>query len=664
MGWMVVAAMLYGTTAQAGPEESALNKCQRTVSVEGGKYIQNYVKTAGACLQKVSIDLVQKAEPTPGTGTAKACVAQYRKIRDSRLLGKSLEEKLAAKITAACSAGPFTLDDVIGSPSPGVQQPLDAEKLAAYCQYFGGDGTVNSVAKWTDCVVAAHTCAARSALATQYPRAVEWLGALVVPMNGVPSPLSDLNRTTDAVAGVQADETAIDGTPIDGQPDLTCGNVASVGTAVAGDVLSGKTFSNSSSTNIAGTMPDRGGVNIIPGTSSQTIQQGYHDGTGSVAGDADLVAGNIRSGVEIFGVMGTSPAPSGNATAADVLAGKTFSNMGGGSTGTMPDNGMVNIMPGVSNQPIPAGYHNGMGSVAGDADLVSGNIRSGVEIFGVSGSPSVVNTSAATVTAAEMLSGKTAYVNGNLVLGMVAAGANVSGANGQTSFLIPDGMYTGSKTATANDSNLVVGNIKSGQTIFGVTGTRTHKLPRSGQTTSDGAGSDGAVQAGSAMSFTDNGNGTITDNVTGLMWEKKDDSGGIHDMDNVYTWSGASYGTTNETDGTAFTTFLTTLNTPPCFAGHCDWRLPNFKELQSIVDYEIPYPGPVVREEFHRTTTCTGCTDVNLPTCSCTAGANYWSSTTPPEDRNYAWYVYFEHGSVNGIEKNNLYAVRAVRGGM
>ena len=43
------------------------------------------------------------------------------------------------------------------------------------------------------------------------------------------------------------------------------------------------------------------------------------------------------------------------------------------------------------------------------------------------------------------------------------------------------------------------------------------RLPASGQTTAYGPGSDGDVRAGAALSYTDNGDGTITDNNTGLM---------------------------------------------------------------------------------------------------------------------------------------------------
>ena len=62
--------------------------------------------------------------------------------------------------------------------------------------------------------------------------------------------------------------------------------------------------------------------------------------------------------------------------------------------------------------------------------------------------------------------------------------------------------------------------------------------------------------------FTDNGDGTITDKATGLMW-MQDDSG------NGMTWEEAlKFAESKE------------------FAGCSDWRLPNIKELQSIVDYE------------------------------------------------------------------------------
>jgi hypothetical protein len=111
-------------------------------------------------------------------------------------------------------------------------------------------------------------------------------------------------------------------------------------------------------------------------------------------------------------------------------------------------------------------------------------------------------------------------------------------------------------------------------------------------------------------------------------------------------------------NGTMVTTFLATLNTPPCFAGHCDWRIPNVRELQSIVDYEVPYPGPTVNAAFN--TSCTsGCT-----VCSCTSSHSYWSSTTFRFYEYIAWLVGFSVGYVDGEFKSIDYCVRAVRGGL
>ncbi len=107
---------------------------------------------------------------------------------------------------------------------------------------------------------------------------------------------------------------------------------------------------------------------------------------------SDVSAGNLKAdsvytlrynGVN-FILQGSDAA--GNATPADVLSGKTFSNDSGDQVGTMPNRGAVIITPGTSNQTIQAGYHNGSGYVVGDSNLVANNIKNGVAIFGVTGS--------------------------------------------------------------------------------------------------------------------------------------------------------------------------------------------------------------------------------------------------------------------------------------
>ena len=176
----------------------------------------------------------------------------------------------------------------------------------------------------------------------------------------------------------------------------------------------------------------------------------------------------------------------------------------------------------------------------------------------------------------------------------------------------------------------------------------------------------------SSGTYTDNCDGTVSDSATGLQWEKKTTAVGSgvnfadpHDVDNTYTWnvSGIPY----PPDGTAFTDFLVKLNTNPCFAGHCDWRIPNIRELQSLVDYAVPAPGPVVNAIFHNAAACAGCTDVTVGSCSCTASANYWSSTTVAANTVLAWSVFFYSGSVvdyGFVGKDSNAAVRAVRGGV
>lgn len=234
-------------------------------------------------------------------------------------------------------------------------------------------------------------------------------------------------------------------------------------------------------------------------------------------------------------------------------------------------------------------------------------------------------------------------------------------------------------TATAED-------VRAGKTFtsgegVGRAGTASltvaNGLLQTGQTTSYGPGSDGDLRKGTPRSFTDNGDGTVTDDRTGLMWEKKSADGGIHDRRNFYTWtSSGCYGFEHDPmDGTMVTEFLAALNTPPCFgaspanpAGHCDWRIPNLEELESIRNLDGGYPWtfpwefdavvPATFPAFDRDCT-SGCT---VTTCSCTGSGDHWSSSGGNSGR--PWTVLFPFGDAKSMHPA-CYAllVRAVRGG-
>jgi len=142
-------------------------------------------------------------------------------------------------------------------------------------------------------------------------------------------------------------------------------------------------------------------------------------------------------------------------------------------------------------------------------------------------------------------------------------------------------------------------------------------------------GQDGASATGcpSEGRFTDNGDGTVTDNCTGLMWQKDsadvNADGQLTDQDHVRWCQALAY--------------CENLS----FAGHDDWRLPNVRELESIVDYggRIMAIDPVFGA-------------LSMP---------YWSSTSSAALPDDAWAVFFVVGSVNGYGKEGDHHVRAVR---
>lgn len=151
-------------------------------------------------------------------------------------------------------------------------------------------------------------------------------------------------------------------------------------------------------------------------------------------------------------------------------------------------------------------------------------------------------------------------------------------------------------------------------------------VPKTGQTASYRNGDDGYHQMGVSWPeprFTDNNNGTITDNLTGLIWLKNPDSSNVN-------WNNAI-------------DYCNTLD----YAGYTDWRLPNIREIFSLIDIKNADPALPDGHPF---------TDIH--------SAGYiWSSSTYIRSIPFAWRIGLHHGAMNSQSKSNIYSIWPVRAG-
>ncbi len=150
-----------------------------------------------------------------------------------------------------------------------------------------------------------------------------------------------------------------------------------------------------------------------------------------------------------------------------------------------------------------------------------------------------------------------------------------------------------------------------------------------GQTVSYATGDDGALQKGVVWSnprFTDNSNGTVTDNLTNLVWTK----------DASTPTAGSCVG--DKMGFQAAFNYVKCLNTAN-YLGYSDWRLPNRQELFSLVDRSVSMPSlssvnPFIKVHYSAVM-------YNILTYD-----YYWSSTAFAEDPSRMWYVSFYDGAV------------------
>ena len=134
----------------------------------------------------------------------------------------------------------------------------------------------------------------------------------------------------------------------------------------------------------------------------------------------------------------------------------------------------------------------------------------------------------------------------------------------------------------------------------------------------------------------DNGDGTITDRKTGLIWKQCLEgqsgsdcaSGGVE----TFTWQQALQR-------------AQTVNSSGGFAGFSDWRLPTIKELISLVEHQCVGPA------------------INLTRFPHASSDGLWSSSAVAGVTDYAWYVYFSNGGTNWYGKVGNNQLRLVRSG-
>ena len=143
---------------------------------------------------------------------------------------------------------------------------------------------------------------------------------------------------------------------------------------------------------------------------------------------------------------------------------------------------------------------------------------------------------------------------------------------------------------------------------------------------------------GQALSYTDNGDGTFTDNNTLLIWELKV-AGGTEGTCDLTT---NLHGVDTTCKSLEIGAWIAAINAAS-LGGYSDWRVPNIKELQSIVDYsKRDYASSVPGS---------------------TAAGAYWSSTTDAGNSSNTWSVNFLDGFVFLEGQDNSRRLRAVRGG-
>lgn len=274
-------------------------------------------------------------------------------------------------------------------------------------------------------------------------------------------------------------------------------------TATAPDVLSGKTIVTSNGSVTPGTMPNNGAASKILDTTtkSYTIPLGYHNGKGSVSIVTETksatpteeeqtispTTGKVLSSVTVGAIPSNYiKTEDATATAEDIKQDLTAYVDGEKITGTMPVIETADNKIGISNSPyiIPKGFHDGTGTVSIDSETKSvtptkseqtvspttGKALASVTVEAIPAQ--YITTTDANAVATDILTGKTAYVNGKKVTGTMPEIEAVDETidTETTEYTIPAGYHDGTGTVSVAVETKTATPSKAQQQITPTTG--------------------------------------------------------------------------------------------------------------------------------------------------------------------------------------------------
>ena len=135
-----------------------------------------------------------------------------------------------------------------------------------------------------------------------------------------------------------------------------------------------------------------------------------------------------------------------------------------------------------------------------------------------------------------------------------------------------------------------------------------------------------------AKRFVDNGDGTVTDTEKNLMWKQTD---GFQDQSQFHTWYQAE-------------DYIKELNIEK-FAGYIDWRMPTYKEAESLYDDEVSIRDADRFDIF-----------IN-PAFSPGGGNSCWTTDLKPHNGAVIYYYRYGHANINNRDDLSKDSIRAVR---